>query len=426
MRGLFGAFLVWAFLSLPATAADSIVFPWSGNIILDTNVSPVAGARLDVYAEGTTTRLTVYLDRGLTQVAANPIIADGNGSVPLRFLGTPPYKVTFSDADGAPLSNYPTADGLPGAIDTSALEATTAISRTPVVATSVNRTATTSDRGKLIAGDASGGDITQTLPAVALAGDDFEITIKNVGASGTITVDGNASETIEGRLSIKLPRQYDSVVLVADGGQWLIKASQIDRNPVGTMLWFAGDTLQPGYRWCNAEDLSRTTYAELFAVTSTTYGAADGSTFKAPDVRGRALVGQDDMGGVTSADRLTSAESGIDGDTLGASGGSEAYALTEAELAVHDHTDTFSAATTHSGASTSFLTTSAGSGGDQNTDSASGYSVFSTAVITLAASNGFSTIISGAVQNAGSGDTHLNVQPSIVSNCQIKIGLGDG
>lgn len=59
-------------------------------------------------------------------------------------------------------------------------------------------------------------------------------------------------------------------------------------------------------------------------------------TIQVPDLRGRILVGKDNMGGI-SANRITSALSGIDGDILGVSGGAEAHTLSTAELATHSH-----------------------------------------------------------------------------------------
>ncbi|XSC45842.1 tail fiber protein [Bradyrhizobium sp. RDT10] len=62
--------------------------------------------------------------------------------------------------------------------------------------------------------------------------------------------------------------------------------------------------------------ISRTTYATLFALVSTTYGVGDGSTtFNLPDKRGRVSASLDNMGGST-ASRLTDAVSGF-GDGLG-------------------------------------------------------------------------------------------------------------
>ena len=63
----------------------------------------------------------------------------------------------------------------------------------------------------------------------------------------------------------------------------------------------------------------------MFTAIGTTYGVGDGSTtFALPDMRGRIAAGQDDMGG-TSANRLTGAGSGFDGDILGGVGGTETH-----------------------------------------------------------------------------------------------------
>lgn len=62
--------------------------------------------------------------------------------------------------------------------------------------------------------------------------------------------------------------------------------------PTGTLHAFAGSTAPAGYLLCDGSAVSRTTYASLFAVLSTTYGAGNGSTtFNVPDLRGRAPVG---------------------------------------------------------------------------------------------------------------------------------------
>lgn len=57
--------------------------------------------------------------------------------------------------------------------------------------------------------------------------------------------------------------------------------------PTGTILTFGGSVAPDGWLLCNGTNVSRTTYARLFAVLSTTYGAGDGSTtFTLPDMRG--------------------------------------------------------------------------------------------------------------------------------------------
>jgi microcystin-dependent protein len=101
---------------------------------------------------------------------------------------------------------------------------------------------------------------------------------------------------------------------------------------IGEVRTFAGLAASVPTQWqlCFGQAISRTSFAALFAVIGTTWGAGDGSTtFNLPDLRGRAMFGIDNMGG-SPANRITSGASGISGVTLGASGGTE-------ELQAHSH-----------------------------------------------------------------------------------------
>ena len=72
-------------------------------------------------------------------------------------------------------------------------------------------------------------------------------------------------------------------------------------NPSGMIITFAGSTAPTGYLACDGSAVDRTTYADLFAVCGTTYGAGDGSTtFNLPDLRGEFIRGWDDGRGVDS------------------------------------------------------------------------------------------------------------------------------
>ena len=74
-----------------------------------------------------------------------------------------------------------------------------------------------------------------------------------------------------------------------DGAAWVAVATAA---PAGRIEAYAGATAPTGYLLCDGTAVSRTTYATLFAVTSTTYGIGDGSTtFNVPDLRGRVPVG---------------------------------------------------------------------------------------------------------------------------------------
>ena len=61
---------------------------------------------------------------------------------------------------------------------------------------------------------------------------------------------------------------------------------------VGSVITMTTSDIPDGYIKCNGATVSRTTYADLFAIVSTLYGVGDGSTtFKLPDYRGEFLRG---------------------------------------------------------------------------------------------------------------------------------------
>jgi microcystin-dependent protein len=72
----------------------------------------------------------------------------------------------------------------------------------------------------------------------------------------------------------------------------------------------ATTTVPSGYLKCNGAAVSRTTYADLFAIVGTAHGAGDGSsTFNVPDLRGEFVRGWDDSRGVDSGRNFGSAQS---------------------------------------------------------------------------------------------------------------------
>jgi hypothetical protein len=89
-----------------------------------------------------------------------------------------------------------------------------------VVTKTANYTLTSTDYVAL--GNAAGGAFTFTLPAVA-ASTNRAYRVKKIDASAnTVTVQGNAAETIDGANTAVLTRQYESIDLVCDGTTWNI------------------------------------------------------------------------------------------------------------------------------------------------------------------------------------------------------------
>jgi microcystin-dependent protein len=107
-------------------------------------------------------------------------------------------------------------------------------------------------------------------------------------------------------------------------------------NPTGAVIAFAGSSAPTNWLLCYGQAVSRTTYAALFAVVSTTYGVGDGTTtFNLPDLRGRGIAGVDNMGG-SDAGRIDIANSS------GTVVGSQYVTLTAAQsgLPAHSHSNT--------------------------------------------------------------------------------------
>jgi len=98
----------------------------------------------------------------------------------------------------------------------------------------------------------------------------------------------------------------------------------------GTIVPHGSTTVPTGFLHCDGSAVSRTTYANLFSVISTTYGTGDGaSTFNLPDLQNNVPLGR-------SGTKALGSTGGSDTQTP--SGTVANHTLTIAQMPSHNHT----------------------------------------------------------------------------------------
>jgi microcystin-dependent protein len=169
------------------------------------------------------------------------------------------------------------------------------------------------------------------------------VNVQSLGAKSLFKKTGGGAAALTGgeiQAGDIVEIEFDGTQFQLAGMPANIAVDPTSLTPTGAVMPFAGAAAPSGWLLCAGQAVNRTTYAALFAVIGTTFGAGDGTTtFTLPDLRGRAVFGVDNMGGV-AANRLGSgATGGITGTaSLGATGGEQKHILTIAEMPAHTHT----------------------------------------------------------------------------------------
>lgn len=319
--------------------------------LLDNNGNPLAAGKVYTYAAGTSTPKTTWIDAGKTTPATNPVILDGVGCAEVYADGD--YKIvvkTSADVlvathDGvkyrSPTSNVLTkisnytathdddvilANAASGAITITLPSATTAVY--PIIVKKIDSTA------NAVTIAASGGQTIDGSATIDIAVQNGTATLYSDGsqwrgATTTITagdsdkLDGYHAANTSGAVPINngtVNTNLNSDYLDGQHGSFYQNADNLNAgtvplaripatltgkdadtvdgshgsvlSPPGSVTAFAGSTAPTGWLECDGAAVSRTTYATLFSVIGTTYGAGDSSTtFNLPDLRGEFIRG---------------------------------------------------------------------------------------------------------------------------------------
>ena len=299
----------------------AVVSPTAKAQFIDAAGIPLAGGFVYTYVAGTTTPQATYTDAAASTPNSNPIVLDSRGEANIWLTGAS-YKFKLTDANGTEIwtvdniappstavspvftTNVTISDNSPGpALLITQLGAGAAIrvqdetdpDSSPFVVDSTGSVGIgiASPANKLdVAGGAiqistSGGTARTIISADATdsifaASDTRNFTVKTNSATRLTINATDATSTVP-------------VVLPADPTTALQAATKqyVDAaGPAGAIMAFAGTTAPSGWLKCEGQAISRTTYATLFAVIGTTWGAGDTTTtFNVPDLRGMFVRG---------------------------------------------------------------------------------------------------------------------------------------
>jgi microcystin-dependent protein len=186
--------------------------------------------------------------------------------------------------------------------------------------------------------------------------------------------------------------------------------------PLGVILPYGGSAAPTGWLLSYGQLISRVTYASLFLVFGTAFGAGDGvTTFGMPDMRGVVPAGKSDMGG---SDRGNLAGGGVLGAQLGVQSRSVGVTVTSVSGGISG--STFGGLSVSVSGTTDFSSNLGGYEGGGNTATPNHVHSFT-------GSGGTSGTlgVTGSFSGTGGGvtATFSIVQPTIVLNYIVNTGV---
>lgn len=254
----------------------------------------------------------------------------------------------------------------------------------------------------------------------------FSPHVTNDAGPVTMTVDGFANlpvrtspgkELLAGVLVQGTP--YTAIYNNTDGALYLQGFYGNPYNvPLGAGMDYWGPTTpNAAFAFPVGQAISRTVYAGLFALLSTSQGAGDGSTtFNLPDKSGRVSAMRE-----TVATRLTSTYFFNNSTLMGAPGGGESQTLTLAQVPA-GITSAVPGQTVNTVSSQNGVPSGVTTGAALTNGGGTYYGPASLSQLGFGQINSSGTVAGvTATSNNTSGQPHSNVQPTIVCNYIIRI-----
>ena len=194
-----------------------------------------------------------------------------------------------------------------------------------------------------VSGTAGSSNKLSTATTFAMTGDVSATSLSFDGQTGGTTKTFNTTVSnsfIADKTLTTTPQSTDEIIInrtTGSTGVYKITADQflssVATPPVGSIMSYGGANAPTGWVLCDGNEISRSTYASLYAVIGTQFGTpSNASLFKVPDLRGRFPLGADNMGG-TSAGRVTD----MTADNLAGYSGTETKTLISDNLPDHQH-----------------------------------------------------------------------------------------
>ena len=233
-------------------------------------VAPPSGYTLVIYSDPAVSQLTDLVDNGPMPAQSFENALDKLTLIARRLKDRLDRSLSLADSDNSTSATLPTpeADKLLGWNDTA-----TALTNKVIADLS---TSVISAFAATLLDDANAAAARVTLGAAAGPGTDtFRV---NDATDATKQFAMNLSAIATGQTRTASMPNYNIT---------------LGNIPAGAVMDYAGSSVPTGWLECDGSAVSRTTYADLFASISTTWGAGDGSTtFNLPPSAGRSRIGK--------------------------------------------------------------------------------------------------------------------------------------